>query len=245
MALLVAALPFGAALAEDDEEEREPSPVSTVIFGSLDAGPAKTFASVGMKRAFGGGLGRSGFRLLVKAGASQEPMRRLPPRGMTVKAESQAMLGYEWRLGSTFLALYAGSESESVQHRLPFGATLPATRYGGRVQADLWSNPAEGMMVQAGAYAASANARLWSRLALGWQTQAIIPLGSRVFVGPNFYVGPELEAYRETGYSKLRLGLHLTGLRAFGVEWRLAGGWQHSSGKAPEAYATLGAHWLK
>ena len=32
---------------------------------------------------------------------------------MTYKAESQALLGYEWRIGDSFLALYAGSDAES------------------------------------------------------------------------------------------------------------------------------------
>jgi hypothetical protein len=168
----------------------------------------------------------------------------MAPRGTTYKAESQAMLGYEWRLGSSFVALYAGSDTESVQRRQPFGVSAPSTRYGGRIQADLWSTPMEGMMAQAGAYVSS-NGRFWARGAAGWQLPASIPIGSRIYVGPQFYIGPEIETYRENGYSKLRAGIHLTGLRLLGVEWRISGGWQQSSTKASEAYATLGAHWLR
>ncbi|SIQ79728.1 cellulose biosynthesis protein BcsS [Bosea sp. (in: a-proteobacteria)] len=246
LAIIVAACPLNAAFAEDDEEDSEPSPISMVIFGSMETGPRKTFASIGMKRAIGsGGLARDGWRLFLKTGASQEPTRRMRPRGTTYKAESQAMLGYEWRIGDSFVALYAGSDTESVQHRRPFGVTVTPTRYGGRIQADLWSTPMDGMMVQAGAYVSSLGGRFWARAATGWQLPASIPIGSRVYVGPQFYIGPEIEAYRENGYSKLRAGLHLTGLRALGVEWRVSAGWQQSSAKASEAYATIGAHWLR
>ena len=232
LALALASLPLAPACAEDDDAEREPSPVSLVIFGSMEAGPQKTFGSLGFKRAIGGGLAQSGFRLFVKSGASREPLRRASPRGTLVKAESQAMLGYEWRLGSTFVALYAGSDGEAVQARGPFGVSTPLTRYGGRVQADLWSNPVDGVMVQAGASVSSLNGRVWGRLATGWQ----IPW--------NVYLGPEIEGYREKDYSKLRLGAHLTGLRLLGVEWRLWGGWERSTARAPQLYASLGAHWL-
>lgn len=234
LAIALAAISLNVARADTEEPEAEPSPISMVIFGSMDAGPNKTFLSVGMKRAIGGGgLAREGFRLFLKAGGSQEATRRLPPHGTTYKAESQGMLGYEWRFGDTFVALYAGSDTESVQRREPLGMTAAFTRYGGRVQADLWATPWDGVMLQAGAYVSSLNARSWGRLATGWQ----LPLG--------FYVGPEIEAYRERDYNKLRLGLHLTGLRLLGLEWRLSGGWQRTSDRPSEAYATLGVHWLR
>lgn len=222
-----------AARAEESEEETERSPLSMVIFGSLEAGPAKTFLSVGMKRALGGGLAESGFRLFVKAGGSQEETRRSRPHGTTYKTESQALLGYEWRIGDSFLALYAGSDTQSEQRIEPFGASFVETRYGARLQGDLWSTPLPGTMLQAGAYASTLNGRLWGRVAAGWQT----PLG--------FYAGPEIEAYRERDYRKLRLGLHLTGLRLLGLEWRLSGGWQQTSDRPAAFYTTLGLHWLR
>lgn len=235
LAILVAAAPCGAAGARDDDDKDEDSsysPISTVIFGSMEAGPAKSFASVGMKRALRGGLAGSGFRLFLKAGASREETHRRPPHGTTDKAEVQSMLGYEWRIGSTFFALYAGSDAESEQRIGPFCSCV-STRYGARIQADLWMTPAEGMMLQAGGYASTLDGRLWGRLATGWRMPA------------RFYLGPEIEAYRERDYSKLRLGLHLTGLRLFGVEWRLSGGWQKTSDRPSEMYGTLGLHWLR
>ncbi len=230
--MVFAAAPFGGALADDDAES-ERSPVSTVIFGSMEAGPTKTFLSVGMKKAIGGGLAESGFRLFFKAGGSQEQTRRQPPHGKTYKAESNAMLGYEWRIGDSFVALYAGSDYESQQRVEPFSVTQASPRYGTRLQVDLWALPAAGRMLQANAYLSTLNGRLWGRIAPGWET----PLG--------FYAGPEMEAYRERDYRKLRLGLHLTGLRLLGLEWRISGGWQRTSDRPSEAYATLGLHWLR
>lgn len=230
--MAVATSPLTVACAEENAED-ERAPLSMVIFGSMEAGPAKTFLSVGMKRALGSGLAQSGFRLFVKAGGSQEQTRRHAPRGTTYKAENQALIGYEWRIGDSFLALYAGSDFQSEQRIEPFGPSFVETRYGARLQADLWSTPMPGMMLQANAYASTLNGRLWARVAPGWQ----VPLG--------FYAGPEFEAYRERDYRKLRLGLHLTGLRLLGLEWRLTGGWQRASDRPSAFYATLGLHWLR
>ncbi len=230
-AFLFAAAPMDSAGAEEAEIER--SPLSRVIFGSLEAGPTKTFLSIGMKRALGGGIAESGFRLFLKAGGSQEQTRRHKPHGTTYKSESQALLGYEWRIGDSFLALYAGSDIETEQRIETLGPSMLTTRYGARIQADLWAIPTGGMMLQANAYASSIDERLWGRLATGWQT----PVG--------IYAGPEIEVYRERDYRKLRLGLHLTGLRWLGLEWRLSGGWQSTSDRPSEAYGTLALHWLR
>ncbi len=231
LAMTFAAAPTSAASVDEDEPER--APLSMVIFGSMEAGPTKTFLSVGMKRAIAGGLSESGFRLFVKAGGAQEQTHRHRPHGVTYKSETQALLGYEWRVGDSFLALYAGSDIESEQRIEAFGPSFTGTRYGARLQADLWIVPAPGMIVQANAYASSLNGRFWARLAPGWQ----VPAG--------FYLGPEFEAYRERDYRKLRLGLHLTGLRALGLEWRLSGGLQKTSDRPSAYYGTLGLHWQR
>ncbi len=226
-----AAAPFCTASAEEEEAER--SPLSTVIFGSMEAGPTKTLFSVGMKRAIGGGLAQSGFRFFVKAAGAQEQTRRHRPHGVTYKAESQALLGYEWRIGDSFLALYAGSDTESEQRIESFGPSFVSTRYGARAQVDLWIVPSPGTVIHANGYASSLNGRTWGRVAPGWRTPA------------GFYLGPEIEVYHERDYRKLRLGLHLTGLRFLGVEWRLSGGWQKTSDRPSAYYGTLGLHWLR
>lgn len=229
----VSAVMFACPAHAEDEPDRR-SPLSMVIFGSLEAGPAKTFLSVGLKRALTGSLADSGFRIMLKAGASQEQAERRRPHGVTYKSESQALLGYEWRIGDAFFAIYAGSDFESEQRERALALEL-RRRYGARLQADLWATPTPETMLHASAYVSSLNGRVWARVSPGW----MLPLPQRV------YAGPELEIYRERSYGKLRLGLHLTGLRLLGLDWRLSGGWQRTSDRPHEAYATLGLHWLR
>ncbi len=221
----------------DDGETEERSPLSTVIFGSLEAGPTKTFIAIGMKKALTGGLAASGFRALLKVGGSQEQAQRQRPYGIAYKSEAQALLGYEWRIGDTFLSLYAGSDYEGEQREEAL-ATLVTNRYGARLHGDLWMTPTPDTMLQASAYASTIDGRLWGRVAPGWLLPQDLPL-------KGVYLGPEIEAYRERAYSKLRLGLHLTGLRLLGLSWRISGGWQSTSDRPSEVYATLGVHWLR
>lgn len=224
------------AMAEEETTE-ERSPLSTVIFGSLEAGPTKTFAAIGMKKALTGGLASSGFRALLKVGGSQEQTGTRRPHGIAYKSEAQALIGYEWRIGDAFLSLYAGSDYEGEQRDEPL-VTVITNRYGARLHGDLWMTPTPDTMLQVSAYASTIGGRLWGRIAPGWLLPQDLPL-------KGVYLGPEIEAYRERDYSKLRLGLHLTGLRFLGLSWRIAGGWQSTSDRPSEAYATLGVHWLR
>lgn len=225
--------------AEDEMGER--APASMVLFGSLEAGPAKTFAAMGVKRAYGeAGLDGSGFRTLTTFGVAREQAYRTPPRGLATKSEGQALIGYEWRIGETFAAIYAGSDFEIEQR--PCGCGMVTTvRFGYRILADLWTTPTGDTMLQASAFASTLDQRIWGRVAAGWAPPQVDLLRSVLPQG--FYLGPEIEAYHQSEYDKLRLGLHVTGLRLLGVGWRLSGGWQRTSDRPSAAYATLGLHW--
>ena len=79
--LVLVAGVLSSPVAADDEPAERPA-LSTVFFGSLEAGPAKTFASFGLKRALGGtGLASSGFRAMLSAGISREEASRTRPHG--------------------------------------------------------------------------------------------------------------------------------------------------------------------
>jgi len=232
---------FGAAVAlasspaKADPALMERSPLSLAIFGSLEADASKTYGSVGLKWAFGdsGGLDASGFRLGLKWGASVEPARRRPTQGHLYRTEFNALLGYEWRIDDTFLTLSAGPEIEA-RYRETRDERSFEQRGSLRLQADLWSKPAENWLLQANAYAVPADrGRYWGRLAGGWR------------LIDELYLGPEIESYRERDYHKLRLGLHLTGLHLFGLDWRLAGGIQKTSDEKAGAYLTLGLLWKR
>lgn len=229
MAALATALLAVPARAENEEWDDEPDPARTIFFSSLEAGPSKSFVSYGSKRALDSDrLNSSGFRVMQTVGAGSE---RASPNGRSYKSEAQALLGYEWQLGSTFLSLYAGSDFEAEYRETRCGCYRGIARLGKRIQADLWTTPSSTTMAQASAYVSTLDHRAWGRLALGHK------------LGRGLYLGPEIEFYRQSDYHKLRAGAHLTGLQLFGTSWRLSAGWQAASRSASGAYATLGVHW--
>lgn len=230
-----AAIAFAFPPAKADPALMERSPLSLAIFGSLETDASKTYGSVGLKWAFGdsGGLDASGFRLGLKLGESVEPAQRKPTQGRLYKTEFNALLGYEWRIDDTFLSLSAGPEIEA-RYRETRSQRSFEQRGMLRLQADLWSKPIENWLLQANAYAVpSDRSRYWGRLAGGWRLM------------DELYLGPEIEGYRERDYHKLRLGLHLTGLHLFGLDWRLAGGVQKTSDEKAGAYVMLGLLWKR
>lgn len=225
------ALFASSALADDEDDTDASDTASTVFFGSLEAGPSKSFASYGLKRAIGAdGLDASGFRLMNTLGVTRERASSVRPYGRGYKLEAQTLLGYEWQLGSAFLSLYAGPDFEAEYRELWHGY-YGIARFGTRLHADLWATPSGTTMAQVSAYASTLDHRVWGRIALGHK------------LGAGLYLGPEVEFYRQTDYHKLRSGVHLTGQRLFGANWRLSAGWQDASNSAPGAYATLGLHW--
>lgn len=230
-----AAIAFALPPAKADPALMERSPLSLAIFGSLETDASKTYGSIGLKWAFGnnGGLDASGFRLGLKWGESVEPAQRKPTHGRLYKTEFNALLGYEWRIDDTFLLLSAGPEIEARYSETRSQRSFEQ-RGMLRLQADLWSKPIENWLLQANAYAVpSDRSRYWGRIAGGWRLM------------DELYLGPEIEGYRERDYHKLRLGLHLTGLHLFGLDWRLAGGVQKTSDEKAGAYVTLGLLWKR
>ena len=55
-----------------------------------------------------------------------------------------------------------------------------------------------------------------------------------------FYLGPEAETFACIGYSQLRFGLHLTGLKTEQWEWSAAAGWANDSNGRSSPYLRLG-----
>lgn len=228
-----AAILLAPSIGRCDPALFERSPPSTAIFSSFEADRDKSYGALGIKQGLGGaGLDASGFRLGLKWGQSAEPAQRRPTAGRLLKTEAHAMLGYEWRLGDSFLAVSAGPELEAAYRESRNRSSL-SQRIGPRLQLDLWAKPSENLLVQASAYAAGNDGRLWARLAPGWK------------LAEELYLGPEIEGYRERDYHKLRLGLHLTGLRFLGLDWRVSAGAQRSGDRRAEAYATLGILWQR
>jgi Cellulose biosynthesis protein BcsS len=218
-------------------EPASSDPRRLVLFASMEAGPASTFGSAGFKFAIGGPLDASGFRLMGKIGTGLEPRQSVTISGTSATSdvmtpEAMAVAGYEWKLGTTYVGLYGGAEVDARLATKSLTIDRKAT-VGPRLQLDIWSNPSPETLVHYSGNLGGATFHVWSRLALGW----------RVF--DLAFLGPEAEIYREKDYAKTRLGIHLTGLKLFGTEMRLSGGWQRAAKTEKGAYATLGLLWKR
>jgi hypothetical protein len=212
-------------------------PHRLVLFASMEAGPATTFGSAGFKLAFGGPLDTGGFRLMGKAGTGYEPRQSVQISGTrtisdVMTPEAMIIAGHEWKLGTTYVGLYGGAEVDARLATRSLAVDRPA-RLGPRLQLDIWSNPTPETLVHYSGNLGGATFHVWSRLALGWRVPDLA------------FLGPEAEIYREKDYAKTRLGIHLTGLKLFGTEMRLSGGWQRSGRTERGAYATLGLLWKR
>ncbi len=229
---LGAALALLPAVCLADPTLNERPPLSLVMFGSLDLGPPKSQAGLGFKFAIGGrGLDASGFRLGFATADSTEPLRRRPDQGRLYRTETSTMLGYEWRIDNSFLAVSLGQQVDAVYAVWgPFKAF--EQRLGPRIQLDLWLAPSPDMVLQFHAFGIGGRgSRSGGRLSVGWR------LRRRLFLGP------EVEAFGERDYYKVRTGLQLSGIELFGTSWRISVGRQKTSEKKSATYATLGLHW--
>jgi hypothetical protein len=209
-----------------------PNPYRSVLFSSLEAGPSTQFGSVGLKLAIAEPLDTTGFRILAKVGGGVEPIRAASPKSQAVTPEGRALVGHEWKIGSSYIALYAGLDVDS-RFDLRTLSPMRRTRAGAAVQADLWSNPTPETLIHLSANLGSASRHVWARAAAGWQ----------LFGGA--FVGPEIEIYREQDYRKDRIGMHVTGVRLLNSEIRLSAGWQRSGQDEKGPYVSLNAQWKR
>lgn len=218
-------------------DQASADPRRLVLFASMEAGPATTFGSAGFKLGLGGPLDGSGFRLLGKAGTGLEPRQSVTIAGLATTSdvmtpEAMVIAGHEWKLGTTYVGLYGGAEVDARLATKSFVVDR-RPRFGPRLQLDIWSNPTPQTLVHYSGNLGGATFHVWSRLAVGWR------------VLDQAFLGPEAEIYREKDYAKTRFGVHLTGLKLFGTELRVSGGWQRSGRTEQGAYGTLGLLWKR
>ena len=172
-ALLGAALAlfWAPATGRAEETVRQSSPsLSTVLFGSLDAGRS-AFLSAGLKRSLAGSLDQSGPVLLAGAGGGGSAADGgLGSRsGFSVRpaAQASALLGYQWVNGPVTLAGLVGPELESERPSDGVSDRF-RTRFGLRAHAELWAQPTAETLFTATAIAGSARAHAWARTSVGY-----------------------------------------------------------------------------
>ena len=148
-------------------------------------------------------------------------------QGREVKAE--LMPGWRFKWDKTELKIFAGLDLQN--HRLSPddpGSKLRGTDAGLRIAFEYWTEPTPQTMFEADGSVSTIANSYSAHAAFGW----------RAF-GP-FYVGPEIQAFASDDYSQQRIGLHVTALKVWNLEWSAAAGYARDSDRRNSAYVRLG-----
>src|SRR5947208_2388552 len=164
------------------------------------------------------GLGHEGFTFKLLFGGG---LYRYQSGGTEITGETAlaaAMPGWRFKYDRLEITAVAGLDLQT--HQLAPddpGNRLRGTRAGLRVGADLWYQPSDAMMVNAGVSASTIGPNYWSRVATGW----------RLF--DQAWIGPEALALGGSNYQQVRLGVHATAFKTDAVEWSAGLGYVRDS----------------
>lgn len=146
---------------------------------------------------------------------------------------TQVLPGWRIKRGDAEFKFFMGPEIQ-VHYLLPDD---PANRLRGRsvglrVAAELWYEPTPATMIAADLSLSSIATSNSGRLAYGY----------RVFdeMLGGLYVGPEVQFFGSEGYRHLRLGTHVTSMKAEDTEWSAGFGWARDSSGRSSPYLRLG-----
>jgi hypothetical protein len=106
---------------------------------------------------------------------------------------------------------------------------LHGTSVGARAAVNQWFESTPATMIAADASLSSIITSYSARAAYGWRPHDW------------FFLGPEAQTFACVGYSHLRFGIHLTGLKTEQSEWSAAAGWSGDSDHRSSPYLRLGA----
>jgi Cellulose biosynthesis protein BcsS len=145
----------------------------------------------------------------------------------------QILPGWRIKRGGVEAKIFFGLDIE--RHTLwpdDPGNKLRGSDVGARFATELWYEPADGTMLASELSLSTIATNNSARIAYGWRVL------EDVFGG--FYVGPEMQYFASDGYRHLRVGAHITGLKAEAYEWSAAGGWAGDSDRRASPYVRLG-----
>lgn len=192
------------------------TPVSAIIFGSLDAAPSG-FAAAGAKIGFDR-VDREGFAVLASVGTGRRS--ETVPSIMRWTMLGSALVGYQWFTDWGVVALYAGPEASMEALSGPGWMVVLPGRFGLRLHGEVWARPTDDTLVTATLILGSAQGHAWTRLSYGVRLWGA-------------YLGPEAALYaEEAGYRKWSLGLHATEVALGGFSFRVSAGYLIESTRA-------------
>jgi hypothetical protein len=148
-------------------------------------------------------------------------------QGRELKAE--LMPGWRFKWDKTELKVFAGLDLQN--HQLSPddpGSKLRGNDVGLRVAFEFWTEPTPLTMFTANGSVSTIVNSYDARAAFGWRTFE------------SFYTGPEIQAFATDDYSQQRIGLHITSLKLWNLEWSAAAGYAHDSDRRSSAYVRLG-----
>lgn len=216
-----AALSGLAALLFACPARSEDPAVRAIIFDSLDAGPS-FFSTAGVKVA-PERVDREGFAgiAVVGGGLRFERGPAVPGAGTPVLVRTTllaaALGGYQFFQEWGVVGLFAGPEmSRETLFGAP-GVDPRSTRFGLRLQGEVWARPSADTLATATLILGSARGDVYARLSAGYRAWGA-------------YLGPEVASYVDrTGYQKWSLGVHATEIALGAFTMRVSAGCVYES----------------
>ncbi len=179
-----------------------------------------------------GGLDHDGFTLQAVISGGQYRYQSGALNNAQVigtEKELQLLPGWRFKRETLELKVFAGLDIKNdVTAPDDPSNRLHGTSAGARVAANLWYEPTPATMLAADASLTTIATGYSARAAYGWKLRDW------------FYLGPEAQTFACTGYSALRLGAHVTGLKTGQFEWSAAAGWSEDSDRLSGLYLRLG-----
>jgi len=219
-----------AAQAGDDED------ATTILFSGRDIWRNGAFAYGGFIDA-PGGFDQDGvmLKLLLSGGLYRYNAGDLG--GEEVVGQEwlmQLLPGWRIKRHGVDIKVFFGPDIE--RHRLSPGDPgnkLQGSDVGLRFATELWYEPTPTTMLAADLSLSSVATNMSARLAFGWRV-------CEDMFEDGFYIGPETQYFGSDGYRHIRIGLHITDLKAENYEWSWAAGIARDSDGMISPYLRIG-----
>ncbi|MGH6682994.1 MAG: cellulose biosynthesis protein BcsS [Pseudolabrys sp.] len=178
------------------------------------------------------GIDQEGFtmRAVISGGTYRYRSGALNNNWVTsTEEEVQVLPGWRFKRDRLELKIFAGVDIKNdVTSPYDPSSRLHGTSAGVRVAVNLWFEPTPSTMIAADASLTSIATGYSARAAYGWKLRDW------------FYLGPEAQTFACEGYSQMRLGAHVTGLKTGQFEWSAAAGWANDTDRRSSAYVRFG-----
>lgn len=206
---------------------------TVILFSGRDIWRNGVFAYGGFLTA-PGGFEQDGLILKMLFSAGAYRYRSLDVGADVIGAEwlAQVLPGWRIKRANVEARVFFGLDVE--RHKLwpdDPGNRLRGSDIGAHFAIELWYEPTPATMMAGDISLSTIATSNSARLSFGWRVLEEIG---------GFYLGPEVQYFGSDGYRHLRLGAHITGLKADGYEWSAAGGLAQDSDGRSSPYARLG-----